>query len=255
MSNIDMLKQENSNQKNSNTTFSFVLLVILLVIGTIMSIDLGKEKDAAEGFTDEEADLLLSSDSVMYVLNVNDPEDEAILRTKSGMLGAKALKSNEYASLASKLLATVRAPEYGGVGIAAPQIGVNRRVIAVQREDKPGEPFIVYPDIQIDTVFGEPQPSIEGCLSVPTKRGRVMRYPTVAISYRDPSDFSLCRDTVNGFSAIIFQHECDHLEGVLYIDKADSIFVDEAWKAEYDAYAAQGKYIRQAPPEPITAAD
>ncbi|MDD7089047.1 MAG: peptide deformylase [Bacteroidales bacterium] len=233
--------QEN---KHNNSTFSFVLLVILLVVGTIMSLQLSREKKDAEGFTKEETALLSSGDSVMYVLNVNDPDDEKILRIKSMQLGAEALKSNEYNRLKAKLLATVKAPEYGGVGIAAPQIGVNRRVIAVQRVDKPGEPFEVYPDIQIDTALGNMIPGFEGCLSVPTKRGRVMRYPMVVISYRNPSDFSLCRDTVKGFSAIIFQHECDHLNGVLFIDKADSIFVDQEWKAEYDAFATQGKYLR-----------
>ncbi|MDD7454736.1 MAG: peptide deformylase [Bacteroidales bacterium] len=233
--------QEN---KHNNSTFSFVLLVILLVVGTIMSLQLSREKKDAEGFTKEETALLSSGDSVMYVLNVNDPDDEKILRIKSMQLGAEALKSNEYNRLKAKLLATVKAPEYGGVGIAAPQIGVNRRVIAVQRVDKPGEPFEVYPDIQIDTAFGNMAPGFEGCLSVPTKRGRVMRYPMVVISYRNPSDFSLCSDTVNGFSAIIFQHECDHLDGVLYIDKTDSIFIDQEWKAEYDAFATQGKYLR-----------
>jgi peptide deformylase len=236
-----MLIQEN---KHNNSTFSFMLLVILLVVGTIMSLQLSREKKDAESFTKEERELLSSGDSVMYVLNVNDPDDEKILRTQSSQLGAKALKSKEYESLKAKLMATVNAPEYGGVGIAAPQIGVNKRVIAVQRVDKPGEPFEVYPDIQIDTAFGAPVPGFEGCLSVPPLRGRVFRHPSVAISYRDASNYKLCRDTVSGFAAIIFQHECDHLDGVLFIDKADSVFVDDAWKAEYDSFAAQGKYLR-----------
>ena len=117
--------QEN---KHNNSTFSFVLLVILLVVGTIMSLQLSREKKDAEGFTKEETALLSSGDSVMYVLNVNDPDDEKILRIKSLQLGAEALKSNEYNSLKAKLLATVKAPEYGGVGIAAPQIGVSSRI-------------------------------------------------------------------------------------------------------------------------------
>ena len=85
--------QEN---KHNNSTFSFVLLVILLVVGTIMSLQLSREKKDAEGFTKEETALLSSGDSVMYVLNVNDPDDEKILRIKSLQLGAEALKSNEY---------------------------------------------------------------------------------------------------------------------------------------------------------------
>ena len=61
----------------------------------------------------------------------------------------KELKSNEYQSLADKMVATVTSPEEDGVGIAGPQVGISRRIVAVQRFDKAGEPFEVYPNIRI----------------------------------------------------------------------------------------------------------
>ena len=62
----------------------------------------------------------------------------------------------------------------------------------------------------------------EGCLSVPGKKGAVPRYSKVVVSYKDPLTLKTVRETVEGFTAVIFQHETDHLEGVLYTDKVIS---------------------------------
>ena len=128
------------------------------------------------------------------------------------------------------MLATVQDPSEDGVGIAGPQVGISRRIVAVQRFDKPGEPFEVYPNIRIVGFSGDTEPGPEGCLSVPGLRGDVMRYRDIDITYTligasadGQSNAALApRDTterVQGFTAVIFQHECDHLDGVLYIDK------------------------------------
>ena len=58
----------------------------------------------------------------------------------------------------------------------------------------------------------------EGCLSVPNKRGEVSRSTWAVVEYNDWTDYSLHRDTIKGFTAVIFQHEIDHLDGTLYID-------------------------------------
>jgi peptide deformylase len=63
----------------------------------------------------------------------------------------------------------------------------------------------------------------EGCLSVPGRRGEVLRAKEIVIEYADVSRLDeeefMVRETVTGFTAVIFQHEIDHLDGVLYIDK------------------------------------
>ncbi len=171
-----------------------------------------------------EKSLVNGSDSLMRVLSVFDHEDSLVLRTKSVDFSDKDLQSEVFETLSAKLLHTVKHPSQDGVGIAAPQVGLNRRVVAVQRFDLPGEPFGVYPNVRIDSLWGEKVPGPEGCLSVPGWRGTVRRYDHVVVSYKDPSTLGTVRDTVEGFTAVILQHETDHLEGIIYTDRADSLW-------------------------------
>ena len=169
-----------------------------------------------QGFTRSERGLI-EGDGVMRVWTVDAPEDLSVLRAKSVDLPEAAIRSKLYERLAARMLETVQSPEQDGVGIAAPQVGLKRRVVAVQRFDKEGEPFEVYANIRIDSLWGAMRPGSEGCLSVPGKRGVVMRYDSLAISWNEGS--GELRDTVGGFTAVIFQHEVDHLEGIIYTDK------------------------------------
>jgi peptide deformylase len=148
----------------------------------------------------------------------------------------KELKSKDLKTLMAKMLATVRAPKQDGVGIAAPQVGISKRLICLQRFDKEGGPFECYPNVHIDSLFGAIGKGPEGCLSVPPMRGLVPRYTSVIVSYVDPETLEQKRDTVTGYTAVIFQHECDHLDGILYIDRADTVYVSPSWEAERRAY-------------------
>ena len=172
-------------------------------------------------FTCAERKLIQGCDSIFRVLTIDNPADLEILRSKSADLSDKALMSEDFTRLAELMIATVTHPSQDGVGIAGPQVGLNRRVIAVQRFDKEGEPFEVYPNIRIVWTSDSLEPGPEGCLSVPGMRGEVLRSQEVVIEYADLKDPAVptVRDTVSGFTAVIFQHEVDHLEGVLYIDK------------------------------------
>ena len=177
----------------------------------------------------------------MRVLTIDNPADSAVLRAPSCNLSAKALLSDEYDKLCSLMVATVTHPSQDGVGIAGPQIGLNRRIVAVQRFDKePVEwggksdhPFEVYPNVQIVWSSDSLAYGPEGCLSVPDRRGEVLRSQEIVIEYADMNELKKSmasfatgngyiptrRDTVRGFTAVIFQHEIDHLDGVLYIDR------------------------------------
>lgn len=111
-----------------------------------------------------------------------------------------------------------------GVGIAAPQVGINRNIIWVKRLDKPGKPFEVYLNPKIvmtssNTVLFNG----DGCLSIPGINGRTLRWAAVGIEY-DLLDGTHHSEVVQGttstnFTAIIFQHEIDHLNGILFIDR------------------------------------
>ncbi len=168
--------------------------------------------------------------SILRVLTIADQADSLVLRTPCEEFTPSMLQSPEFEALSTLMLATVQDPSQDGVGIAGPQVGISRRIVAVQRFDKPGEPFEVYPNIRIVGFSGDTEPGPEGCLSVPGLRGDVMRWRDIDITYTlvgasadGQSNAALPpRDTterVQGFTAVIFQHECDHLDGVLYIDK------------------------------------
>ena len=171
------------------------------------------------GWTAAERALIENQPSVMRVLTVEDEADLKVLRTPCRDISARELADPLYALLAEKLVATVTSPEQDGVGIAGPQVGISRNVIAVQRFDKEGEPFEVYPNIRITAYRGEPEPGAEGCLSVPGRRGDVLRWRDIDICYTLPDTGREVTERVEGFTAVIFQHETDHLQGILYTDK------------------------------------
>ena len=172
--------------------------------------------------------LINSSDSLMRVLTVADSADLAVLRAESVDFSAADLASPELEALVAKMKYTVQDPSQDGVGIAAPQVGLNRRLIVVCRLDLPGEPFEAYANVQIDSLWGETLVGREGCLSVPGLRGNVPRAEFAAVSYVDPQTLLVCRDTVCGYVARIFQHEVDHLAGILYTDRTGEVWeVDE----------------------------
>ena len=191
---------------------------------------------ARTGWTQWEKTVIDRSDSVMYVCVM--PEDSAILRASSVDFGQKELASPELQTLLAKMYRTLTDPSQDGVGIAAPQIGINRRLIMVMRYDKPDKPIEPYLNIRIDSLLGQKVPGPEGCLSLPPLRGTVQRYPKVQISYLK-ADGTPVSEQVEGYSAIIFQHECDHLDGILYTDRADTVYVNESWAAEREQFSYQ----------------
>ena len=188
---------------------------------------------ARGGWTEWEQTVIERSDSVMYVAVM--PADSAILRAQSVDFGPKELASAQMQTLLDKMYRTLTDPSQDGVGIAAPQVGINRRLVMVMRYDKPGQPIEPYINIRIDSLIGPKNPGPEGCLSIPPYRGVVRRHPKVQISYLK-ADGTPVTEQVEGYSAVIFQHECDHLDGILYIDRADTVYVNEAWAAERENF-------------------
>ena len=111
--------------------------------------------------------------------------------------------------------------ERGGVGIAAPQIGCTLRVVMFGFEQNaryPNEqsvPLTILINPKITILSDETTDGWEGCLSVPGLRGLVTRYNRIAYSGFDETGKTLQR-TAEGFHARMVQHECDHLDGILY---------------------------------------
>ena len=173
---------------------------------------------SADFSREERRVILAGGEGSMRVLTLGNGEDEAVLRATSRPVSSRMLRGMTYATLRRRMLATVQNPENEGVGIAAPQVGVLRRIIAVQRFDKAGEPFEFFLNPEIIGVSGEKQAGREGCLSVPDRYGDVERWQQIRVRYID-EDGEPREEEIAGFTAVIFQHELDHLDGILYVDR------------------------------------
>lgn len=126
------------------------------------------------------------------------------------------ISSKQIQSLIDDLLQTMKAEN--GVGIAAPQVGVKERVIIVETDRGPEafiNPKIVSRSLNMTN-------SHEGCLSVPGVYGLVKRHKHVKVRAKDRHG-NVVSMKAKGLPAIIFQHEIDHLDGVLFIDRAFQI--------------------------------
>lgn len=194
---------------------------VLLVLAALLLFGCGHNGGS---LTRAEKALINGSDSLMRVLTIRDTADMAVLRAESVDFTAADMASPEFEALVAKMKYTVQDPSQDGVGIAAPQVGLNRRLIIVCRLDLPGEPFEAYANVQIDSLWGDDIVGREGCLSIPGLRGNVARKEFAAVSYADPSDFTVRSEVVSGYVARIFQHEVDHLAGILYTDRTGEIW-------------------------------
>ena len=138
---------------------------------------------------------------------------EALLRQKSRPVDEV---SPRMLALLDDMVETMRAAD--GVGLAAPQIGVLRRLVVIETPDS-GLIQMINPEIV--AVDGE-QTGIEGCLSVPGKSGTVTRPMNVTVRYTDREGKTVERSG-SGLLARAFCHELDHLDGKLYVDIAEDI--------------------------------
>ena len=125
----------------------------------------------------------------------------------------------ELAALLTDMRDTMRA--LNGAGLAAPQIGVPLRVVIFGMEHNPRYPDedpVPYTELVnpvLTPLSDETEEGWEGCLSVPGLRGVVPRYTALRYEGFDPDGNPIRRD-VDGFHARVVQHECDHLDGILY---------------------------------------
>jgi len=260
--------------RNGKTDLFFgIIIMCLFVAGCNRTVDPGDFNASEKALISNalSADGTSFPEGTMRVLTIQDSSDLKVLRDSSVNFSDAALLSEEFASLCSLMIATMTHPSQDGVGIAAPQVGLNRRVVAVQRFDKEqvtiggksDHPIEIYPNVRIVWASDSLAYGPEGCLSVPGRRGDVLRSQEVVIEYalaegrdggsecsekgygsgsglrsgkgecsgkdgcartggcsaKGQDGITMVRDTVRGFTAVIFQHEIDHLDGVLYIDR------------------------------------
>lgn len=172
-----------------------------------------------EDFTPTEKSLIQNGNEndLMRVYNLASTEDSITLKSVSIAISPTHPLTS---LLAQRMLKTVQNPEHSGVGIAAPQVGINRRIILVQRFDKDGNPFEVFINPEITWSSELFQYGPEGDLSF-NERGNVFRNYAITIKYYNLNG-EIITETIEGFTSVIFQHERDHLDGILLIDRIKS---------------------------------
>jgi len=145
---------------------------------------------------------------------IADPVDPAIIGT------------DNFQRFCDDLLDTLY--EYDGAGLAAPQVHESIRVALIVLDDEIGPEFFVNP--VITPLSDSTTHTWEGCLSVEGIRGRVERPDHIKVEFVDRHGQRKAYE-LQGFPAVVVQHECDHLDGVLYIDRADPLSL--AFLSEY----------------------
>jgi peptide deformylase len=173
--------------------------------------------------------------TLLPIVDVGDP----VLRRRARDVSPEELRSPEFQAFVDDLVETMRAA--GGAGLAANQVGDLRRVAVIEvRENHPRYPYkppialtvIVNPTLE---PVGEELVAInEGCLSVPDLRGDVNRFVSVRLRYLDREGMAH-EELRRGLTAGTFQHEVDHLDGVLFLDRVEDPTTFTTW-AQFDRY-------------------
>jgi peptide deformylase len=165
-----------------------------------------------------------TSETPFRVLQTDNEKDSLFLRKKCIDIDTKDIVTDKDLKLLIARLALTLSVE-SGVGIAAPQVGIGRNMFLFMRIDKEGIPVQVAIDPRItgrsDEVFlfeGD------GCLSVPGLSGTTQRYRWIDVEYYDEKGNPVKERLSGGgrgedFTGVIFQHEYDHLQGVLFTDR------------------------------------
>jgi peptide deformylase len=167
--------------------------------------------------------------SVLPLATVGDP----VLRERAGEVAVQELRSPAVQRLIDDMIETMRAA--GGAGLAANQVSATARIAVVEVDRnprypyKPPIPLTVIVNPTIEPLSTEKLVINEGCLSVPDLRGDVERSVEVRVRYldRDGSE----RETIaRGLTAGTFQHEVDHLDGVLFLDRVSDSRTFSTWE-------------------------
>lgn len=116
--------------------------------------------------------------------------------------------------------------EFGkGLGIAAPQIGIDKRIIVVgakkeniKYNDAEEIPMTAMINPTWKNLSNDTDVQYEGCMSVPIIRGKVERYKNIELTYYNVNGKKIVKQ-LNGFFSRLVQHECDHLHGILFLEK------------------------------------
>jgi peptide deformylase len=154
---------------------------------------------------------------ILKVARIGHP----VVRTKARALSDDEIRSPRIQRLIDDMIETMY--EYEGVGLAAPQVheGLRLAVIEVPASDERAQdaiPLTVLLNPVLSALSPETVTAYEGCLSIPDLRGAVPRHARLRLEARDRKSKKYTIDA-SGFFARVIQHECDHLDGTVYLDR------------------------------------
>lgn len=170
----------------------------------------------AQKLSDKEISIITNGDitTALPIYQTTDAHQHSVLLEVSEAINPK----DSYTEILVNRMKESLLKTDGGVGIAAPQVGINRRVIWVQRFDKPQEPLEYFLNPVIIWKSEIQNLGMEGDLSIPEFRDQFYRSKVIQLEYDDLKGHKHI-ELVEGFTAVIFQHEIDHLFGILISDK------------------------------------
>ncbi len=194
----------------------------------LLSLLISSVNGFAQYFTESEKQLITSGDTstMLRIIPLHEAEGHAAL---TGMSKDIAYNDPLLPLLKERMYKAVTDTSVGGVGIAAPQVGINRKLIWVQRFDKAGAPFEFFINPSIVWRSALLRRGMEGDLSF-NERGEVVRSYTIMVSYTDLHGTQHI-EMLEDFTAVIFQHETDHLQGILLTNR-----LEEQKHRPYKAY-------------------
>ena len=168
--------------------------------------------------------------AILKVARIGHP----VVRARARRVDPAVIKSPDFQRLLDDMVETMH--EYDGVGVAAPQVHVSLRVAVLEvpkgdgRGGRRGVPLTILINPVVTPLSKKALLDVEGCLSVPDLRGVVPRFERIRLEAigRDGKPYAL---TASGFHARVIQHECDHLDGHVYLDRMRDMktlgFLDE----------------------------
>ena len=171
--------------------------------------------------------------AVKDVLQIGHP----ILAARAAEVDVEKITSPEVQGWVDDMIDTMRSAN--GAGIAANQIGIPHRLFVIEVGDnprypyKPNVPLTVVINPEIEFLSDETFVSNEGCLSVPQMRGNVDRHTEIAVSYYNREGQKI-NQTIKGYSACTWQHEYDHLDGILFPHRVTDLKSFCSWQVFQD---------------------
>jgi peptide deformylase len=176
--------------------------------------------------------------SVLAIRELGDP----VLRLPADVMSAEELADPATQELIDSMIETMR--DANGAGLAAPQVGVSKRIAVIEVRPgnprypyKPAVPLTVIVNPVLEVIGEETYLNNEGCLSMPNLRGDLERWVNVSVRHLDREGGEV-EGTYRGLTAGTFQHEIDHLDGRLFVDRMTDLSTLSTWE-QFDRHGRE----------------